>query len=132
MNERWIPCPYCDGRAPLVDGGHIYPTRSDLWDLPYYRCDPCDAHVGCHPRTIVPLGMPANAPLRRARSRAHAAFDPIWKRDGRGNKRRRTHAYAWLAAQLGLQVDRTHIGWFDEAMCARVVEVCAARERGEA
>jgi hypothetical protein len=41
----------------------------------------------------------------------------------------RKEAYAWLAKALGIKnVGDCHIGWFDIAMCERVVKVMAARK----
>ena len=127
-------CPYCSSQAQLVTGERIYPHRPDLFDLKFWCCDLCDAWVGCHkPGThrveggqridngdCHPLGRLANAELRRAKSAAHAAFDPLWK--SRGLSRRQ--AYAWLSEQMGLDLDRTHIGEFDVAQCNRVFEIC--------
>ena len=39
----------------------------------------CDAYVGCHEGTTLPLGRPANARLRTLKAEAHKQFDPIWK-----------------------------------------------------
>lgn len=52
--------------------------------------------------------------------RAHAIFDPIWSQ---GRMKRRA-AYAWLAAQLGIEVDKCHIAMFDADTCDRVVQIC--------
>ncbi len=67
-----------------------------------------------------PLGRLANAELRRAKSAAHARFDPIWTE---GYKKRR-RAYAWLAHELGMDVNCCHIGEFDVEQCRRVVAIC--------
>ncbi len=122
-------CPYCKGLPQLVGGQAIYPGRPDLWALSFWQCKPCDAYVGCHKAGngfgdgTRPLGSLANAELRAARNRAHAAFDPLW----RSGEMRRRKAYAWLGARLGLPVKRVHIAEFDVATCARVVSVCQAR-----
>jgi hypothetical protein len=119
-------CSYCAAAAKLVTGAEIYPHRPDLAALQFWQCKPCDAFVGCHKAGsgygdgTRPLGRLANAALRKAKMRAHAAFDPLWKTRQMG----RRNAYALLAQKLGIPVDRAHIGEFDEAMCARVVEVC--------
>ena len=115
-----MKCPYCNAEAKLVTGVDIYPHRPDLACLNFWLCTPCDAYVGCHKGSTRPLGRLANATLRHARSRAHAAFDVLWKT----KKMRRSEAYLWLANQLGLPFERTHIGEFDEPMCTRVEEVC--------
>lgn len=132
-------CPYCDEFSKVVGGDAIYPGRLDLALLKFHRCDPCDAHVGCHkPGAYVyvdgrrirsdgtlPMGRLADAELRRAKMRAHDAFDPIW-RDG-GTPRHA--AYLWLANVMGLSIDATHIGDFTPEQCRRVVEVCKQKER---
>lgn len=127
-------CPYCQSAAELVTGSAIYPHRPDLGAQNFWRCAPCGAYVGCHKAGSYrfergvkithtgtePLGRLADAELRRAKNAAHTVFDPMWKARGMSRKQ----AYAWLAEQLRLPVDRTHIGEFDAAMCARVVALC--------
>jgi hypothetical protein len=113
-------CPYCNAKAALVTGKELYPFRADLHDKKFYRCSPCQAHVGCHPGTLNPLGRLANAELRRAKMAAHEAFDPLWK----SGQRKRASAYAWLAERLGIDKKDCHIGLMDIDMCRRVVEVC--------
>ena len=129
---RAVKCPYCDGDAVLVTGEVIYPHRHDLNNLFFWSCDPCNAYVGCHKKGApigntrsdgtVPLGRLANASLRKAKSLAHAAFDPLWKSK---NISRRS-AYQWLANELAIDINDCHIGMFDLEMCNRVVEVCHA------
>jgi hypothetical protein len=71
-----------------------------------------------HPFTAIPLGTLANAATREARKKAKAAFNPLWQ----GKRMSRTEAYQWLASALGIaNVEECHIGWFDVAMCERVV-----------
>lgn len=62
----------------------------------------------------------SNAPLRRARRRAHRAFDQMWRRLGM----QRTAAYRWLADRLGIPVDDCHMARMDIPTCRRVVELC--------
>jgi hypothetical protein len=117
-------CPYCSQPAKLVTGAVIYPHRPDLADGQYWSCEPCDAYVGCHRSGIGygdgtrPLGRLADAGLRRAKSAAHRAFDPMWK-DGTFTRKQ---AYLWLAGKLGIPVNSCHIGEFDETMCLRVIQ----------
>ena len=114
-----IHCDYCQREAELVTGAVIYPHRPDLALKSFYRCQPCGAHVGCHPGTINPLGRLANAELRAAKQRAHAAFDPLW----RSGKMTRGTAYAKLSDALGIPQQECHIGMMDVATCGRVVAV---------
>lgn len=120
MKIKSLNCDYCGNPAELVGGLDVYPHRPDLADKKLWRCVPCSAYVGCHDGTTRPLGRLANARLRAAKKRAHAAFDPMWKNQGATRK----NAYAWLAARLGIRRRDCHIGMMDEDMCARVIEVC--------
>jgi hypothetical protein len=114
-------CDYCQQPAEHQTGAEAYPHRHDLHDLNFWVCKPCDARVGCHKGTLNPLGRFANSELRRAKMRAHHAFDRLWKNNG---PMRRRQAYAWLASQLGIPGHECHIGMFDVDMCKKVVEVC--------
>lgn len=121
-NDGGPDCPYCHEASEKVIGKEIYPYRADLWFKTFYRCEPCDAYVGCHPGTEVPLGRLANAELRAAKQMAHLAFDRKWKDGGM----KRNEAYRWLAETLGIHKRECHIGMFDVSTCRRVVEVCEA------
>ncbi len=125
-------CQYCQQPATLVDGTVIYPHQPDLAGKRFWLCAPCDAWIGCHPRSkrhgfngTEALGTLANAELRKARMRAHAAFDPLWREGAMS----RTAAYRWLAEQLGIELDNTHIGHFDIRQCDEVVTCCKALRR---
>lgn len=119
-------CPYCGGATRLVDSAVIYGrSYGQAWVCERYP--ECDAYVGCHKGTDKPLGRLANAALRQAKQQAHAAFDPLWQ----SGAMTRAAAYEWLAAQVGVDVEDCHIGFFDLAQCARVVMVCPdIEERG--
>jgi ssDNA-binding Zn-finger/Zn-ribbon topoisomerase 1 len=111
VSQPTLDCPYCGGTLSLK------PSRYGR----FYGCSgypACDATVGAHPDGS-PLGTPANQPLKDARIAAHASFDRLWK--GGGSRGR---AYRFLQSALNLSEDACHIGMFDLAMCARVVEVC--------
>lgn len=116
-----ITCHYCSNPAQLVNGKQIYPFRTDLAALKFWRCAPCNAWVGCHPGTEKPLGILAKAELRKLKSQVHAAFDPTW----RNKKRSRTAAYRWLAEGLGISGAKCHIGMFTEDMCRKALEFMA-------
>lgn len=126
-----ITCQYCGNEAHLVDGREIYQQRPDLYSLNFWQCKPCNAFVGCHREGAhvdgvisdgtIPLGILANAELRKAKSAAHAAFDPLWR--NKHFKSRKT-AYKWLADKLKINIQQCHIGMFDVAMSNRVVVLC--------
>jgi len=113
-----IPCPYCGADAKLVDGVHVYPHRPDLAPKLFWICDPCEAYVGTHVKTGMPLGTLANAELRAVRNRAHKAFDPLWRNNRHCS---RTDAYLWLARAMNLPAEQAHIAMFDVEQCATVV-----------
>lgn len=126
MTARTVTCPYCHAPAELVDSAVIYHGRSFgmAW-----LCRPCDAWVGCHKDspTHAPLGRLANKELRQWKQKAHAAFDPLWKRAGTvPAPMRRKDAYRWIQETLGLSPSQAHIGQFDVAECQRLIEACIA------
>lgn len=111
-------CLECETPAELFDGRSVYPHRNDLFDLWFWVCPTCTARCGCHPDTQIPLGRPAGPETRKARSRAHAEFDTIWK----SGIRTRQQAYNWLARTLSIQPTQCHIGNMtaEEARCVLV------------
>jgi hypothetical protein len=116
-------CIECGGRGDLVDGQRIYPHRPDLYAKRFYLCA-CGAYCGCHPGSVVPLGNPCGPLTRKARSAAHEAFDPLWKRGAMS----RQSAYAWLSEATGIIGGRCHIGMMSEAEAKLVVKVVAERQ----
>jgi Protein of unknown function (DUF3268). len=117
-------CPYCASKVVCKDSSIIYGrSYGPVWICSNWP--KCDAYVGCHPDTKTPLGRLANRELRAARSKAHAAFDPLWK----SRVIRRSEAYRWLAEKLGIPLSECHIGMFDTGMCEKVVVVVEERQR---
>lgn len=115
-------CPCCGGAVVIKHHHDIYNGRS-YGDWPWvYGCTDCDARVGLHPFTNLPLGTLADEPLRKARELHKAPFELIW-RDGHLS---RGAAYRWLAEQLGLKRDRCHFGLFDLELCVRAGQACQA------
>jgi hypothetical protein len=102
----------------LTTGAVIYPHRPDLHSKSFWQCD-CGAYCGCHPGTTTALGSPCGPETRKARSAAHAAFDPYWKL----GKMTRSAAYKRLADELGIKRADCHIGMMDAVTARRVVEV---------
>ena len=118
-------CPYCGKCAEFVDSAEVYNGRS--YGM-IYLCRPCDAYVGCHGngKGDSPKGRLANAELRRWKIAAHNAFDPLWKFGPFPG--RRNSAYAWLAEQMEIKKEKTHIGMFDVAECQQVIQICTNRK----
>lgn len=115
-----VVCPYCDKDSKLVNGSFIYPGMRHLYSKSFYLCAPCKAWVGCHPKSINPLGRLANGPLRKLKQAAHAVFDPIWNNCTMSRK----EAYKKLGDRMGISEANTHIGMFNEEQCELVIEIC--------
>lgn len=117
-------CPHCGGSVGLYNNKKVYRGR-EFGDWPYvYLCenDACAAYVGLHPQTDIPLGTLATDDIRQARMLAKSSFNNLHEH---GGPMTRSGAYAWLAVQMGIEdVNHCHIGWFDEAQCDKVVEIC--------
>lgn len=127
-------CDYCGEGATLVTGLVIYPHRPDLYHLRFWKCDCRNAYVGCHAKGAkigngvvsdgtAPLGRLADSELRAWKSKAHAAFDPLWK----GGELSRSKAYEFLSQKMGIDKDQCHIGQFDVEACKKVVEIMSKR-----
>lgn len=119
-----ILCDYCGKPARYVDSAIVYHGVS--YGMIWY-CPNCKAWVGCHKGTNKPLGRLADGQLRFWKRRAHAAFDPVWRGKSRFTRRA---AYEWLADEMGLSAEKTHIGMFDIAQCRRCIEICRNRNGG--
>ena len=66
-------CRYCGGSVDIVTHDQLYGRTYSKW--PYlYECSGCDAYVGMHPETDLPLGTLANKHLRDSRKVAKNMF----------------------------------------------------------
>ena len=115
-----MQCPYCEGEATLETGKVIYPHRPDLSTLKFWACIPCKAWVGCFKGTSKTMGRLANAYTRTLKSKAHAAFDPIWQ----SGYMTRSEAYVWLQKLTGLTADECHMGWMANNYLTGVQRAC--------
>lgn len=111
-------CNYCNNEALLVSGKEVYPHRPDLYRKRFYLCSPCNAYVGCHMNTTIPLGSLANENLRKIRRQAHDMFDPLWKTSLITRKK----AYKLLASHLSISPSDCHIASFNEDLCNEVIK----------
>lgn len=111
-------CPYCAGVVELIENSRKYGRSYGAW--PYmYACSECDAYVGLHPQTDIPLGTLADQPLREARKESKRVFFNWIAKEGipRGK------AYSRLAKMMGIETKHCHFGHFDEAACAKAIRV---------
>lgn len=109
-----VICPYCGEEAEWVDNAEVYGKRFGKSYM-MYVCRSCDARVGCHQNSRVPLGTMANKELRQWRQAAHYHFDALWKIDGM----KRKQAYQVLSDHFG---HRVHIGASDKDQCRAIIE----------
>lgn len=121
-------CIECASAARLVGGKRIYPHRRDLYDRHFWLCE-CGAYCGTHRGTTEPLGYPCGPVTRKARSRAHAAFDPLWR--GKNAPMRRGEAYQWLAKRLGISKRDCHIGMMNAEMADATARFSEQRAQSE-
>ena len=123
MREMQVICQYCNNPAALVQGDKIYGHRPDLASLCFWQCVPCNAYVGCHKAGngqgdgSKPLGILANAELRKAKSLVHARLDPLWKY----GSCTRGEAYAMLAEAMDIPKHECHIGMFTLERCKQAL-----------
>lgn len=123
VSDRMAPpteCRYCRGPVELVSNDQIYNGRQ-YGDWPYaYLCRPCDAFVGLHPNTDLPLGTIANRELREARKESKAA----WQRLSKSRGWKRGEAYRWLAGQMEIPASECHFGHFELDRATTALTVC--------
>ena len=105
-----------------------------------YYCEGCDASVGCHVGSTVPLGTMANAELRQLRAKVHAVFDPVWQAvlrrrqqndPGYSKSKARRDCYARLAQRMGIAVKDCHIANFDSIQCRQAIELIIRGKGGD-
>lgn len=116
-------CRYCAGKVIYTSARAIYEKSSEM----IYLCTNCNAYVGVHKGTRIPLGKLANAALRMKRRETHAVFDAFWHARGWT----RAEAYRWLARELGIAEDAAHIGNFEMDECEQASHACRSCEQKE-
>lgn len=116
MTTTDIHCAECDSTSvTLVTGATIYPHRQDLHALYFWQCQDCEAYIGTHHNSTIPLGTPASAPLRRLRTACHKKLDAIWLDSPDIT---RSQAYDRMRLATGV----SHIGQATENDCNRVLQ----------
>ena len=114
-----IKCPYCGRTAVLRKASYVHKNASDRDFL--YVCSgypDCDAYVGVHTGTKLPMGTLADAKLRRKRIETHQVFDAIWQ-NGILTKK---DAYRWMGDIFCLTTAQAHIGHFSHYYCDRLMD----------
>lgn len=116
--------------ARLTNGVEVYAHRSDLYDLPFWKCDACGNHVGCHHKTAErtrPLGCIPTPEIKSARQNLHRLIDPIWK----SKKMSRGEVYRSIAREMGVTSYHTaDLRSLEEARRAYAAAKTVARSAG--
>lgn len=122
-------CPHCGSPVDIAHHRDIYGSECGSWPWMYVCTgEDCDARVGMHPFTNLPLGTMATAAERRARQWAKQPFEQLWKGRVvyRGGVRvrlkpvmTRSQAYQALAKALCIPEEHCHFGYFDIETCRR-------------
>jgi hypothetical protein len=100
--------------ARLTTGAEVYPHRTDLAMLPFWKCDACGNHVGCHHKTkdrTRPMGTIPNPELKRARQHIHKLLDSLW---GPGRPKRK-EVYQTIEETLGYRFHTAELRTIEEA-----------------
>lgn len=114
-------CDHCGQRVAIMTHEEIY--GQDYSDWPYvYSCTGCQARVGIHPQTDIPLGTLADLELRQMRTKGKMR----WKEQCAKRGFTRTQSYMWLAALLDCPKSEAHWGWMDKAQCKLVIDTMEA------
>ena len=98
-------CPYCHK-------SHIkLMTQIEFWKKDFdggklYVCQNCEARVGCHKGTDMPMGPLSDEECRQLRMEIHKIIDSKWS-----TKEQRQKVYEELAIKYGKPF---HIGWLDK------------------
>lgn len=116
-------CPYCGRRSVLRPAEYVYGDHTIDSESQLYVCSgypECRAYVGVHKKTKKPKGTLANSELRNKRIRAHQSMDRLVK----SGYMSRDDVYFWLSCRMNLPFEETHIGYFSDYYCDRVIEEC--------
>lgn len=127
MKRDTIRCPYCGSQATLHPADYVYGKSAIPGNL-LYVCDrypACDAYVGAHQKTKLPMGSLANGDLRHKRIEAHRSFNWLWT----SGLMTKSQAYRWMQAKLGLSDSQAHIAKFSAYMCDQLICICRDVQR---
>jgi hypothetical protein len=111
-------CSYCGSPIELKDSSIIYNGKSYGMVYICTRYPDCEAYVGTHKDTDVPLGTLADNELRSWRKKAHSVFDSLW----RSGRITRKAAYTKLQIAMGMKKKEAHIAKMNIEQCKDVIK----------
>jgi uncharacterized protein YlaI len=106
-------CRYCGKEVEIVNERQIYGKEYGKWPW-MYHCAECDARVGMHPDTNIPLGTLADKETRNARKLGKMPFVKVWKSE---QIMTQSEAYSQLAAHMDIPASECHFGLFSVEQC---------------
>jgi DNA-directed RNA polymerase subunit RPC12/RpoP len=109
-------CTYCGSKVVISKKTKEFSNNGGKYPW-IYHCTKCDARVGIHPNTNIPLGTLANAELRWKRRKAKTQFKQYMSQ----HNLNRSDGYTLLAATLGISRSVCHFGWFDIRTCNKIL-----------
>ena len=110
-----VKCPYCGGTTSIRPAGAIRKNHDECMYLVCNNYPACDAYVKCHKGTRIPMGIPANAALRKKRQQAHGMID-LLEKQGIMTK----DEIYYLLRKISLD-GNCHIGGMGEYACDLVI-----------
>lgn len=119
-------CRYCGGVIRLVPAADVYGSSTERLGMQneyLYQCQNSQCPRWLPQGYHAAVGDVANEILRLKRIEAHQVFDAYWQKMHIS----RTKAYQWLARELKLPEEETHIGGFEIDTCQRVIDLCRAK-----
>lgn len=101
-NTKKLECLSCKEivKARLTTGAEVYPNRTELVAIPFWRCDGCNNFINCYPKSQTnakPLKAIPTAQMRQLRRRVQLAIDLLCKT----GKYTRQEVFDLISAQLG-------------------------------
>lgn len=114
-------CPFCGHEIVKTSNTELY--GKEYGNGVCYLCRNCKASVGTHPNGK-PLGLLANAEMKRLKKLCHAYFDSCWK----SRKLKRNNAYKILSKKLNISVSDCHFGYFNTDMLNNSLKILENKE----
>ena len=118
-----VRCLYCGSKCLLCCSSLVYYGSKRFGHV--WICPNCEepTYVGADNQTLAPLGHPANASLRKLRSKVHKLFDPLWDTGKPKSWKRRMKKYVELGKLMGLPRELCHIAMMNENQCLKAIEI---------
>lgn len=122
-------CPYCG--SPVVLAGNSIIYGKPFGNGKAYICtrysEGCRSYVSVHDGTEIPMGRMADPELRELRKECHRRFDAIWRKHGPRKQQcdTRRAMYRALARRLNIARKECHIGFFNNEMARRALDIMA-------